>query len=210
MGEHLHGLEEALNVSPDFVLLQLYINDFETAAMVRPAIHPLLSAKLDTELKESSLFYQLLDGEWAHLQGLIGEWYTYPAYMAKNLRDPGSPNSVLTSSRLRAFFDRARDTHLAAGAVLFPAANEMGRYGSRYPFGYLHERVSYICAEERVPCLDLFPVFSKIQDPRTMFVSAFDAHPNAMANRRAAYEIMTRFGAIWAARAGGDDLGNYR
>jgi len=31
-----------------------------------------------------------------------------------------------------------------------------------------------------------------------------------MANRRAAYEIMTRFGAIWSARAGGDDLGNYR
>ena len=210
MGGHLRGLEEALEVSPDFVLLQLFINDFETAGMVRPAIHPLLPPTLDRALDGSSLFYQLVNGEWAHLQGLIGEWYTYPSYMAANLRDPNSPNSVLTSSRLRAFFDRARSVHLGTGMVLFPAANEMGRYGSRYPFGYLHERVRYICAEERVPCLDLLPAFSKIRDPRTMFVSAFDAHPNAMANRRAAYEIMTRFGAIWAARATGGDLGNYR
>jgi hypothetical protein len=203
MAEHLRGLEEALTVFPDFVLLQLYINDFETGRMARPAIQPLLPRALNRTLEGSSLFYQLLNGEWAHVQGLIGEWYTYPSYMAENLRDPGSPNSVLTSSELRTFFDRARDAHLGAGIVLFPAANEMGRYGSRYPFGYLHERVWYICAEKRVPCLDLLPVFSKIRDPRTMFVSPFDAHPNAMANRRAAYEIMTRFGAIWHARESG-------
>jgi lysophospholipase L1-like esterase len=208
MGEHLRGLEEALEVSPDFVLLQLFINDFETARMLRPAIQPLLPPRIHQALEGSSLFYQLVNGEWAHMQGLVGEWYTYPSYMAANLKDPNSPNSVLTSMRLRTFFERARSAHLGVGAVLFPAANEMGRYGSRYPFGYLHERVWYICAEEHVPCLDLLPAFSKIRDPRTMFVSPFDAHPNAMANRHAAYEIMARFGDIWAARGSTDPSHN--
>ena len=209
MGGHLRGLEEAMEVSPDFVLLQLFINDWETARMVRPAIEPLLPPRFHQALEGSSLFYQLVNSEWAHVQGLIGEWYTYPSYMAANLKDPNSPNSVLSSMRLRSFFQQARSAHLGVGSVLFPAANEMGRYGSRYPFGYLHERVWYICAEEHVPCLDLLPAFSKIRDPRTMFVSPFDAHPNAMANRHAAYEIMARFGAIWAAR-GSTDPSNYR
>jgi hypothetical protein len=30
-----------------------------------------------------------------------------------------------------------------------------------------------------------------------MWVSPFDAHPNAMANRRAAAEILEKFGALW-------------
>jgi hypothetical protein len=30
-----------------------------------------------------------------------------------------------------------------------------------------------------------------------MWVSRFDAHPNAMANRRAAYEILQEFAPAW-------------
>ena len=204
MPGHLTALTRAMQIAPDFVLLQLFINDFETDDMHRPVTYPLLPPQLDRQLMRSSLFYQLLDGEWSHVQGLVGEWYSYPAYMARNLRDPNLPASRLTSAELRSFFERARDAHIGVGAVLFPAANEMGRYGSRYPFGYLHERVESICDAEHVPCLDLLPSFSKIRDPRTMFVSPFDAHPNAMANRRAAYEMMARFGDVWHARDHGD------
>jgi hypothetical protein len=73
----------------------------------------------------------------------------------------------------------------------------MGSHGSRYPFGYLHERVRLTCANEHIQCLDLLPDFSSIDDPRTMWVSPFDAHPNAMANRRAADQILRQFAPIW-------------
>ncbi len=50
MPEHLGVLERALTVSPDYVLLQLYINDFETPDMERPRPHPLLPGTLDRRL----------------------------------------------------------------------------------------------------------------------------------------------------------------
>jgi len=48
-----------------------------------------------------------------------------------------------------------------------------------------------------VRCLDLLPQFSTYRDPRTMWVSPFDAHPNAIAHRKAAMEILQAFGAVW-------------
>ncbi len=89
---------------------------------------------------------------------------------------------------------------MGVGAVLFPAPDAMGKYGAGYPFGYIHDRVRAICADEHVRCLDLLPPFSTIKDPRTMWVSPFDAHPNAMANKRAAMEILRAFGADWQRR----------
>jgi len=60
MREHLAVINRALEVSPDFVLLQLYINDFETRQMQRPRSYPLLPGALDGELRQSSLLYVLL------------------------------------------------------------------------------------------------------------------------------------------------------
>ena len=86
---------------------------------------------------------------------------------------------------------------MPTGIVLFPATDAMGPNGSGYPFAFLHERLAALCAEEQVPCLDLLPAFSKVKDPRTMWVSPFDAHPNAETNQRAAYEMLVRFSPIW-------------
>jgi hypothetical protein len=58
--------------------------------------------------------------------------------------------------------------------------------------------VRAICVEEQIPCVDLLTAFSSFKDPRQTWVSWFDAHPNAVANRRAAYEILQRFGPVWA------------
>jgi hypothetical protein len=73
----------------------------------------------------------------------------------------------------------------------------MGPHGANYPFRYLHERVQRTCGSEQIYCLDLFHAFSTIQDPRSMWVSPFDAHPNAMANERAAREILRVFAPVW-------------
>src|SRR4029077_20542899 len=159
MPEHLTRLTQALEVSPDFVLLQLYINDFETPEITRPQPHPLLPASLDNHLLQSSLLYQLLQNQWVHLQEVTGIQKSYAEYMAQNLRDPAAPNAREAYGQLREFFERTHGAHVGAGAVLFPATDALGPHGSGYPFGYLHDGVRQTCAAESITCLDLLPLF---------------------------------------------------
>jgi lysophospholipase L1-like esterase len=197
MPEHLDVLDQALATSPDFVLLQLYINDFETKQMQRPRPYPLLPASLDRTLEGSSLLYDLLNQQWASLQTALGIVDSYEVYMAKNLRDPADPSSRLAFGQLNEFLERARRAGVATGTVLFPATDAMVANGSHYPFGYLHDRVALTCSNLGLRCLDLLPAFSTIRDPKSLWVSPFDAHPNAMANKLAAREILARFGPLW-------------
>jgi len=200
MPEHLDVLTQALTTAPDFVLLQLYINDFETPEMVRPRAYPLLPESLDRRLQESSLLYDLMRDQWGHLQQTLRISEGYVHYMERNLRDPSAPNARQAYGNLHEFFRRARAAGVPAGAYLFPATDALGPNGTAYPFGYLHDGVKTVCAEERVPCLDLLPTFSTFPDPRALWVSPFDAHPNAMAAKRAAYSIIETFGNLWRSR----------
>jgi lysophospholipase L1-like esterase len=197
MPEHLIRLDRALTVSPDFILLEIYINDFETPEMVRPRSYPLLPQSLHDRLMGSSLFYVLLQNQWTRVQELLGISESYAHYMARNLLDPNEPNARKAYGQLHEFFSRARLAGVPAGAVLFPATDELGPHGTAYPFGYLHRGVQQTCAAEWVPCLDLLPMFSRFSDPRVTWVSLVDAHPNAMANRLAADEILQSFHSVW-------------
>jgi lysophospholipase L1-like esterase len=195
--DHMSQLAQALSTSPDFVVLQLYITAFETPEMERPQPYPLLPESLHRRLEPSSMLYDLLGIQWAQLQQELGVVESYEQYLARNLRDPDSPSSRAAFGPLREFILRSRRTGVPSGIVFFPATDAMGANGSGYPFGYLHERVRTLCAEQQIPCLDLLPAFSKIKDPRTLWVSPFDAHPNADANRRVAYEMLARFAPVW-------------
>src|SRR5450759_593006 len=66
--DHLEQLAQVLPTSPDFVLLQLYVNDFETPEMQRPRPYPLLPLPLHRDLEASSLIYDLMNIQWAQLQ----------------------------------------------------------------------------------------------------------------------------------------------
>jgi hypothetical protein len=186
-----------LKVAPDFVLLELYVNSFETAAMRRPSAYPLLPAAQHAWMMESSLAYQILNGRWGEFQEAIGFTESYAEYLSRHLRDPNAPDSREAFGQLRQFIERARGAGVPTGAVLFPAADSMGAYGANYPFGFLGDHVAAVCAEEKIRCLDLLPAFSTFRDPRSLWVSPFDAHPNAQANRRAAAEILQAFRPIW-------------
>jgi lysophospholipase L1-like esterase len=197
MPEHADVLERALPVSPDFVLLQIYINDFEPAGMKRPQPYPLLPGPTDRDMRRRFLIYDLLSKQWAVLQEAVGIVESYPAYMARNLLNLNAPNAVESSAMLHRIVDKARAAGVPIGIVVFPAYDAMGPHGAHYPFGFLHERIKMVCADEKLPCLDLLPVFSKVADPRTLWVTPFDAHPSAATHRRAALEIVTAFGPAW-------------
>jgi lysophospholipase L1-like esterase len=195
--EHLDVLKQALPISPDFVLLQMYINDFETGAMKRPQPRPLLPRDTDRSFRRRFVTYDMLSKQWALFQETVGMSESYPGYMARNLLDPDAPNAVETMASLHRFIDDAGAAGVPMGIVIFPAYDRMGPRGANYPFGYLHERVNALCADTKTPCLDLLPIFSQVPDPRTLWVSPFDAHPSAATHRRAAAEIVTRFAPVW-------------
>jgi lysophospholipase L1-like esterase len=193
--EHLQVLEQALGVSPDFVLLELYINDFEMPGMARPGVHALLPwPSLDHAMLSSSALYDMVNDAWSQVQERTGMVDTYVHYMERNLKDPGAPNSRKAFGMLRQFIERARAAGVASGTVLFP---NPGLFGKNYPFGYLHDRVREVCADERITCLDLRAPFSTFRNPQDMWVSRFDQHPNARANTRAAQEILAAFADVW-------------
>ena len=183
--------------SPDFVVLQLYITAFETAQMQRPRPYRLLPESLDRRLEPSSMLYDLLAIQWAQLQQELGVVESYEQYLARNLRDPDSPNSrarVRAASRVHRSVapDRRAERNRPVPGRGCHGPERVGvsiRLSSRAR--------QTLCASEQIPCLDLLPAFSKIKDPRTMWVSPFDAHPNAEANRRVAYEILARFAPVW-------------
>ncbi len=187
---HLTQLARVLPTSPDFVLLQLYITSFETQDMQRPTAYPLAPLPFHAELQRASILYDLLNIQWNELQSDLGIVERYEHYMARNLRNPNSPNARRSMDEIRAFVSRVREAGLPVAIMLFPAADAMGPSGSNYPFGYLHERLRMFCADEQVPCLDLLPMYATIEDPRTTWVSLFDAHPNAATNRRVASELL--------------------
>jgi lysophospholipase L1-like esterase len=196
MPQHLETLDRALGVSPDYILLQLYINDFETQPMMRPRALPILPWRaVDRRLYRSSVLYDLLAGQWAQLQEATGLTESYTRYMRRNLEDPESPSSRQVFGMLRQFIARAREAGVPSGTVLFPNPSVLDAH---YPFGYLHDRVRGICSEEHVPCVDLRAAFaSTFRYPPDMWVSRFDPHPNARANRRASAEILHAFAGIW-------------
>jgi lysophospholipase L1-like esterase len=200
MPEHLEVLDQALKYQPDFILLQLFINDFETAKMDRPRPFPLLPPALDRSMLSASLTYQLLNTQWVRVQEWLHIRDSYVAYMTANLQDPDAPNAKQAFGDLATFFHTTLAAHVQVGAVLFPATDVMGAFGAHYSFQFIHDRVRDLCGETHVPYVDLYPMFAKLKNARTTWVSPFDPHPNAVANRQAAYQIVTELGAIWQQR----------
>jgi hypothetical protein len=194
--EHVKALEHILGVSPDFILGQLFINDWEVRPMARPEPLPIVrSRNLERRLRRSSILYDLLDEQWARLQVRSGIVESYSHYMGRHLRDPQSPASRKTTDLLQRFVQIANAADVPIGFVLFPDPDSLDNPG---PFQYLHDRVNAVCGEERITCLDLQRPFAAcFSDPRSMWVTRFDHHPNARANRCAAVAILQRFSPGW-------------
>ena len=200
MPEHLDVLAQALAVQPNFVLLQLYVNDFETPEMERPQYYPLLPRTLDAKMQAASILYDLLSDQWNTIQQRVGIADSYETYMEKNLRDRNLPNAQQAYGNLRKFIDRTKAAHVGVGIVFFPGIDAMAGRPHAYPYRYLDDGVHDLCAAEQISCLDLLDAYSTFKDARLLWVSPFDAHPNAVANKRAAYEIVRVFGAEWQRR----------
>src|SRR5262245_48969618 len=139
MPEHLRKLQHALTFSPDFVLLQLFINDFETSQMHRPVPSPVVPwPTLHRRLQASSLLYAMIGEQWQGVQERVHWVESYREYMQRHLGNPDSADSRLSFGMLHDFLQRAAAAGTPTGVVIFPNPNLLGR---GYPYAFLHNRM---------------------------------------------------------------------
>ena len=194
--QHLRTLDRALTFQPDYLLLQIYENDFETRNMTRPAAYT-LNENTERWLLHEFVLYRLISTASVRFQQSLGFSEEYSHYMASHLKDPDSPDAREAFGMLTTFIEKSKAAHVPVGTVLFPALWVLKHGGGDYPFDYLHAHVHSICEEEAITCLDLFTEFARHDNPRRLWVDPFDSHPNAEANHLAAKDILETFAGVW-------------
>jgi hypothetical protein len=68
--------------------------------------------------------------------------------------------------------------------MLFPLLYDF----DNYPFREIHERIAFMCAKEKIPMLDLLPVYSFYKD-KDLWSNPTDHHPNEIAHKLAAERL---------------------
>jgi len=196
---HLRFLEETvLDQSPDFVLLQWFVNDVELSHEGRPRVRQLIPGrKLSKWLHSRSALCFLLNRRFAALQNASGMAETYVENMRRRFTDPSTEESKAASDALDDLITTIKENDLPMGIVLFPLLVDVSGDPTAYPLGFLMDRVLDACRRMEIECLDLRPAFSKVARSRDLWVNRYDRHPNAMANEIAADTVHDVFAANW-------------
>jgi hypothetical protein len=196
--QHLDTLTKyVLPATPDYVLLQWYVNDIEgTDVAGRPHLRSLFPAAAHTWFNRRSALYVVANIQWIELQVGLGLVPSYAGYLEARAGDPNSADARRDAKLLREFITTAQSRGSEVGLVLFPDTGPP--LDANYSFGYLHDRVLRICAETGITCLDLRRDFAAVKDRRSLWVSPFDHHPSAKANELAALKIMEVFRPQWS------------
>jgi lysophospholipase L1-like esterase len=198
-GDELNALRTLVpKASPDFVLLQWYVNDFENGDYGdRPQPAALVPWDgVNEVLLRGSALYSRLQAQWVIAQETLGLVETYPDYMYRRFGDPDAPDSARAIDRIREFIGECRNRGIGVSLVLFPHVDR-GLSAGRYRYDYLHDRVLEACRREGVTCVDLRSTFAAYPDYLTLWANRLDPHPSALAHQLAADRLMEAWGPVW-------------
>lgn len=153
---------------PDLVVLNYFINDAE----------PIPTRRLPNFV-QYSYFTMWLWGRMDILKRKMDMGYTYSEYYTR-LYAEDAPAWKDT----RKAFGRLKDAVQADGVdVVVFLLPELHAVGPKYGFAEIHERVAAAARRAGIAHVaDLAGLFSEVEHPETLWVSADDAHPNAMAH----------------------------
>ena len=197
--DHIRFLDDILELNPDFILLQWYINDVEGHdKSMRPRPYRLIpSDYLSGLFHRNSALYYLINRKWNALQRNLGLSSTYNQSMIMRFSDSTSDDSRRANHELNEFINRVKNNNIALGIVLFPPLIETGGNVNNYPFGFLFDRVMGACHKNAIRCVDMRPEFTNITPVSDLRVNRFDSHPSAYANKIAAETILEAFNDEW-------------
>ena len=201
--DHIQFLDEVFKISPDFVLLQWFVNDVEGHdKSARPSSYRLIPSEyLSNYLHKHSALYFLINRQWKALQRQFGLVGSYEASMNARFGDIESDDSQRSIRELAEFIKRVKDKNIDLGIVMFPMpvpSEGDGDIGI-YPFGYLFDRVAEACQYNEINCIDMRKVYAK-ERSQDLQVNTFDGHPNAFANQLAADIILQSFMDEWQSK----------
>ena len=188
--QHLDTLvSRVLPASPNFVLLQWFVNDIEGSDLShrpRPAFL-IPSPDIHRWLNRHSALYAVANMRWAEIQIMLGWSPSYADYLKQRAGDANSADAQREAQLVHRIVEAAHRSNVDIAFVLFPDTS--APLDATYPFAFLHDRMLEMCRAERIQCVDLRERFSSEKDPRSLWVSPFDHHPSAKANHLAATEL---------------------
>ena len=163
--EVAYFLERGHLLGPDVVVLNYFINDAEPTPRRRSNTFGefsyatvLLSSAIDTLAR--SYFGR-------------ADWKAY----YQSLYDPGSADWAATKEAIKKLIAYCQKSGIKIMIANYPELHEL----ASYPFSSISATIFQISTEDGVPFVDLLPSVSDKQ-PKSLWVSANDAHPNARAN----------------------------
>jgi lysophospholipase L1-like esterase len=162
--------QKGLVLGPDLVILMYYINDVEPTPELGSLgywlqKHFYLLGAMRTKMKQLALMGK--GGDW------LGNYYS-------RLYDPDAPGLRQNRQALLELIRICRERNIRLLMVNIPDLRRL----DTYPFTYATAFIRGLAAENRVPFLDLLPVFAG-DGGRSLWVSDEDSHSNARANKLA-------------------------
>lgn len=197
---HIDFLRDAvLDIDPDFILLQWYVNDVEGRdKRGRPSGLTLApSDMLHIILLDRSALYCLGQMAWNQIVAYLAVASSYDAYMIARFGDPESPDYQAYRKQLTTLIELARERGIPMGIMLYPGTAFLRGQPDAYRLAFLHDRVLETCAEYGILCLDLRDTLKTVEDPRLLELSVFDAHPSALNNRLMTEAVFQTYKETW-------------
>jgi len=163
--ETAYFFRDGISYEPDVVVLNYFINDAE----------PTPTYGAVPWIARHSYVYAVLGGAWDGLKRQIlgGEdWRTYYA----RLYDAGAPGWTAAQSAIARLALYCREHNIRLIITDIPELREL----KDYPFVAVDEALRKIAADNGVELLNLRPAVEK-EDPKALWVTVPDPHPNARA-----------------------------
>jgi hypothetical protein len=165
--------ERGIRYQPDEVILGFYINDAEP-----------VPAAQESWLARRSYLYVLASSGWDSFLRNFGAKSGYADYY-RTLYTEQNAGWLACRRALEELIEMCQRQGIPLRVVLLP---ELHFPGGEYPFASIHDLVGGITRRHQIPTLDLQHAFAG-HDPKSLWVSLGDAHPNEKAMEIIATEI---------------------
>lgn len=198
--DHLIMLREhALGVSPDFVLLQWFVNDVEALdeAPAGEYLRLVPSDRVTGWLRRHSTLFYFANRAWRTLQVGLGWVESYDEYVGRVFADPDGEPWRRVEDRLREFAATVEGRSIPMGIILYPSLTDVDGDPARYPNGFVIDHVLGFCARADLRCVDLRDTFADVHPASSLWASRLDSHPGRAANLLAMDAVLEAFGDLW-------------
>ena len=167
-------------LKPDIIVLAYFINDAEP-----------MPQYLDTSwLDRNSAGWTVLRYRLDTVSRTFGETPDWKKYY-RDLYAPNAAGWQETRKALGSFAAEARQTGAKLVVFNIPELREL----APYPFGDITDKVRAVVERDKVPFVDLLPTVQSV-DPRTLWVTVPDPHPNGKADEYFAKGMLPEITAL--------------